>query len=510
MSHTRKIAINTLSTYAQSLLALFVGLFSARWALMALGPVDLGLFGVVGSILILISFLNTALSIGVSRHYAHSIGSSESLTDEQKNLELKTWFNTALSAHLGIAILVLLIGWPCGEYVIHHVLNIPANRLDACIVVYRISISTAILEVSAVPFIAMYTAHQKLTEVAILKSFQSIAILILAWLLLGVTSDRLVFYAAGLALASASVTSVLLIRACYLFTACRPQWELMFIKKYFTHLLSYVGWKVFGTACVALRNGGIPVLINLLFGPVINAAFAIANRVSIQASSLSASMQNAFQPAIVTAEGKGDRTQMLAMSLRVCRLGSAMVMIFAIPLALEMHTVLKLWLHEPPPHTAGLCQWVIALLILDKMTSGAMIAVNAYGKIARYEIIQGVTFLIALPALWLFHKVGLGPQSIGWAMFISVTLYCAGRLIFAKSLVSFPISKWIKEVGFPVSCIVLFCVMMGYMIHLSLPDSLWRAALSIGTSIISIALLGYAFLLNNDEKKFVISHVLRT
>lgn len=498
-----------MTTYAQSVITLFVGLFSARWALIALGPVDLGLFGVVGSILILITFLNVALAMGVSRHYSHSIGRSAALTKDQADIELKSWFNTALSTHLSIAALILIIGWPCGQYVIQNLLNIPENRLQACITVYRISIVTAMIEVSAVPFIAMYTAHQKIAQVAILRSAQSFVVLILAWMLLSIQSDRFVFYAAGLSLSSVSVTLILVIRSFSLFKACRPELKLFFNKKYFTQLFSYVGWKILGTACVAFRNGGIPVLINLLFGPILNAAFNIANRVSIQASSLAASMQNAFQPAIVSAEGKGDRAQMLAMSLRVCRLGSAMVMLFAIPLVLEMELVLKLWLREPPPHTADLCQWVIGLLILDKMTSGAMIAVNAYGKIALYEIIQGSTFLIALPVLWMFHKLGFGAQSIGLALFISVSLYCIGRLVFAKFLVSFSISKWMKEVGLPVSCIIFACAILGALIQLYLPQGLARLLL---TSVICSSLvvsLGYMLLLQGKEKHAITTAIAK-
>lgn len=503
MTQNRTIVINTLATYAQSLIGLFVSLFSARWILMALGPVDLGLFGVVGSILLLITFLNTALSIGVSRHYAHSIGRSATMPKEQMEIDLKSWFNTALSAHLCIALLIALVGWPLGHHIIQNILNIPADRLHACVLVYRISIVTAIIEVSAVPFVAMYAAHQKIAQVAMIRSAQSVVVLILAWMLLTVRSDRLVFYGGGLALASISVTTVLVIRSFVIFKACRAELSLLINRKYFSKLFYYVGWKILGTACVVSRNGGIPIMINLLFGPILNAAFAIANRVSTQANSLAASMQQAFQPAIVSAEGKGDRSQMLSMSLRVCRLGSAMVMLFTVPLILEMESVLKLWLRDPPPHTATLCQWVLGILILDKMTSGAMIAVNAYGKIAIYEIIQGSTLLIALPALWIFHRIGLGYHSIGMALFISSTLYCIGRLAFARHLLSFPVWKWLKEISLPVFFIILTCVLLGTLIQFYLPLGLLRVMVISIICALSVLVIGYQILLQSEERQTI-------
>ena len=54
-----------------------------------------------------------------------------------------------------------------------------------------------------------------------------------------------------------------------------------------------------------------------------------------------------------------------------------------------MRELLQLWLVEPPEHTAEICQWMLAMLVAERMTGGQMLAVNAYGKIALYEIING-------------------------------------------------------------------------------------------------------------------------
>ena len=112
--------VNTVASYANSLIALFVALFSVRWVLQGLGQVDYGLYGVVGSIILLITFISGTLSIGVSRFYAYSIGQIYSLPKVEADEELKRWFNTALSIHILLPILLIGIGWPLGEYAIHH------------------------------------------------------------------------------------------------------------------------------------------------------------------------------------------------------------------------------------------------------------------------------------------------------------------------------------------------------------------------------------------------------
>ena len=194
--------------------------------------------------------------------------------------------------------------------------------------------------------------------------------------------------------------------------ACRIRFCYMYHLKYLKELFGFVGWKMFGMTCVVLRQQGTPILINLHFGPLLNAAYSIAFRLSNQATSISTAMMGAFQPALTTAEGKGERQKMLSMSMQACKFSTLLVLLFVVPLILEMDTLLMLWLKDSPEYAGDLCQWMLAMLVVDKMTSGSMLAVNAFGKIAAYELIQGSFFLLALPLMWFFFKIGLGPVSI--------------------------------------------------------------------------------------------------
>ena len=172
---------------------------------------------------------------------------------------------------------------------------------------------------------------------------------------------------------------------------------------------------MFGLGCVSLRKQGTPIVINLYLGPVVNAAFTVANSLSNQANTLSTALTRAFQPAVVTAEGGGDRQKMLSMSMRVCKFGALLVMAFAIPAILEMKNLLNLWLVDPPEYSAEICQWLLALLIVDRVTVGQALAVNAYGKIAAYEVIQGGILFSAVPLIAIFLCSALNP--IGSASF---------------------------------------------------------------------------------------------
>ena len=70
MTPGQRILINTIATYGRSLLAVFLGLFSSRWVLEALGEIDYGLMGVVGSVLVFITLFN-ALTTAANARYLH-------------------------------------------------------------------------------------------------------------------------------------------------------------------------------------------------------------------------------------------------------------------------------------------------------------------------------------------------------------------------------------------------------------------------------------------------------
>ena len=67
MTANRRILLNIVATYGRSLYVLVLGLFTARWALQALGQVDFGLYGVVGGLTAFIVYLNGILSGAMSR-----------------------------------------------------------------------------------------------------------------------------------------------------------------------------------------------------------------------------------------------------------------------------------------------------------------------------------------------------------------------------------------------------------------------------------------------------------
>jgi O-antigen/teichoic acid export membrane protein len=509
MKPSTRIIINTAASYGRSLFAIAASLFSTRWILEALGQSDFGLFGVVGSLIVMITFLNGGLQAGVTRFYAYAIGEGQNESVEAATDRLKLWFNTAFSIHLVLPAVLVLIGWPIGEYAIEHWLTIPGDRVEASLTVFRVSLVTAFMSVFSVPFSAMYMAHQKIVELSVFGILRSCAVFVLAWCLLKVSADRLIVYAYAMAGITVGLSLLRIIRAICHFPACRISFGYMYNRAYLKKLFGFVGWKTFGMSCVTMRVQGTPMLINLQFGPVVNAAYQVAFSLSAQATALSESLTAAFRPAVISAEGKGDREGMLAMAMQACKFGSLLVILFAVPLILEMQTVLELWLGNPPEFAAPICQWLLTMLIVDRMTCGHMLAVNARGKIALYELIQGAILVSALPLMWFFFKMGSSPVGVGCALFITMTFYCGGRILFAKFLLGFPIQEWGRSVAMPLIILIVTSVLAGGLGGFVDLGGFFGVVLTSVICVLTCLLSAWFTLFSSEDKVFVKGSVLK-
>jgi O-antigen/teichoic acid export membrane protein len=495
MTPSQRIVFNTAATYARSIVSAGLAIFSVRWVIAAMGQSDYGLFSVVGSIIIFITFLNTTLSVSAARHYAFSIGKDDSI-------EVCHLFNTALSIHLSLAAILVLIGWPTGEYIIAHVLVIPPERVTACLWVFRVSLISAFASMISVPFIAMFTAKQRIADLAIWNTFYSLAIFILAWFLVYAPGDRLLFYALAMVGILVFFQLVQIFWAIAIFHECNINYRQWFDKQRSKHIISFAGWSMVGSTGLILRNQGSAILLNLYFGPVVNAAYGIANQVSSQADQLAASMIGAFSPEIIASEGRGDRIRMLSLSQRASKFGTILVLLFAVPLIAEMDYILKIWLVQPPPYAGILCQLILVSFIISRLSAGDQYSIHATGKIATYEIIAGTCLVLTLPLAWIFLKTGVSPAGIGFAFIITAAAFSTGRAFLISKVFGASVGKWIILVIKPCGIVSMAALLAALLPRLLLSESFSRFVCVTGMSIIASLFTTWFFALDNKEREF--------
>ena len=221
------------------------------------------------------------------------------------------------------------------------------------------------------------------------------------------------------------------------------------------------------------------------------------------ADTLSGSMVGAFSPAIHNAWGAGDYERARMLAYQTCKIGTLCVLIFSIPLALEVDHVLLLWLKTPPAYTAGFCLFVLVMNAIDKLSVGHMIAVAANGRIARYQAFLGGSLIATLPLAWFLIKLHVGVYSIGWAMIMTIVVCTLGRVYFARGLVGLSSKYWLVRICLPLSVVTGLCLVIGCLPRLIMGPSLSRLCLTIG--IVEFVLIPFSWflILDPNEREFI-------
>ena len=495
--------LNIVATYGRSLFNLACGLFTARWVLEALGKEDFGLYGVVGGMAVFVTFINLLLSQATARFYAFSVGRAK-VSGEEGLEDCRRWFNTAVFIHTVVPCVMIAVGYPIGVYTVEHWLTIPAERLSACVWVFRYVCISCFVGMLNVPFRAMYTAKQEIAELTIYSFAQTLANVSFMYFMATHSGDWLERYALWMCAVSIVPQLIICVRAVKSYPECKYNRAYLWSATRVRQLGAFACWQAFGGLGAILRGQGIQILINKYFGPTLNGSMTIANQISGSAQTLSSALQGAFAPAITTSCGTGDLSQMRALAYRTCKFGMLLALIFVLPLALELRTVMLLWLGDPPAYAVELCWCVLTMAIIDKSSAGHMLAVSATGKIAAYQMFLGGALILTLPLAWIFVALNWGVCSVGWAM-IATMLICAwGRVWFARSIVGMSACYWFFRIVLPVTVLLFVCLGVGYLPRLMLSSGILR--IGVTTAVVEVVLLPFAFfvVLDADERQFVL------
>lgn len=504
MTENRRIFWNIVATYGRSLYSIVLGLLCGRWTLMALGEVDYGLNGLVGGLTAFISFFNGVLAGSNARFYAFAVGEANAADDKAAALEeCRRWFNTALSVHTVVPLVLIVIGYPMGAYAIEHWLTIPAPRINDCIWVFRFVCLSCFVAMLNVPFAAMYGAKQYIAELTIYGFVTATLNVFYLLYMVNHPGTWLVEFAGWTCLLSVVPQIIICIRACIIFPECRINVKYMWDVDRLKKLGSFSGWVMSGVLCTLLRTNGMSIVVNKFFGASMNAAQAIGNTVVGHCGSLAGAMQGAFSPVITQACGARDYDKMYAFAFRACKFNVLLSMIFMLPLALELPEVMRLWLKNPPAFATGLCYCAMILHLVDCCTVGHVIVVNATGKVAMYHIVMSLVNIFTVPLAIVAGLVWRNVYCVMGAVIFMQILNSIGRIVFGRYLASMAILEFIRSVFLPLVFVMLICFGVGFVPSLVMHQSFYRVCVTTLLCEGAFLPLTWFVVLSLDERRFV-------
>ena len=497
--NNKRIAKNTLLLYFRMLISVIIGLYTSRVVLNTLGVEDYGIYNVVGGIVAMFSFLNTSMSGATSRFLTYEMGKTTSN-------KLHETFSSAILIHIGIAIIILIIAETIGLWFLQNKLIIPEERMFAAHLVYQFSILSMIINVTQVPYNASIIAHEKMGVYAYVELLNVSLKLGIVFILLIGSFDKLILYAILIFIVTTIIAITYRIYCKKHFKECTIKWKihLNIIKP----LLSFSCWDLYGNMTVSIRQEGLTMLLNIFYGPILNAANGIAMNVHGIILGFAYNVITAFRPQIIKQYAENNIQNMSSLVVNATKFTLCLYLLIAIPLFTEIDYVLKLWLKTVPDHTAFFLR-IILICSFFKLGSNIInIPIHATGKIKKLSFISGSFFLLSIPILYIFMKLNMG-SDLSYCMLIPIDLLIAlVSTIIAKNLIKQLNLKEIFQYGYLSNIGLIICAGIGaYFIHTTFNTSFFRLILTTSTSTLISIIYIYFIILSKEQQNIIIQKI---
>ncbi|VFQ46555.1 hypothetical protein [Desulfoluna butyratoxydans] len=501
MDSKNRIAFNTFVLSLKMVFSIGLALFSTRIVLQALGVSDFGIFNLIAGTIGILSFMNMAMAASVQRHLSFEIGRRDMMS-------LNRVFSTSVVMHIIIGIVVYFILQVSAVPLFNGVLNIPSQRISSAKFIYQSMAITTLFSIASVPYEAGITAHERMGFIAIVGVIESAFKVVIAVALLFLPFDRLKMYGLFISLLMLCVLFVKWLYCRLNFnetTLCLSSVRLVEFKK----MLAFTGWTTMTAFSEVLQGQGLAIVFNYFLGVRVNAAYGIARQVSGQTKYMSAVLNKVASPQTISRVGEGRSDDAIRLAFSISKAGYLLVLIIAIPLWLEMESVFKFWLNDPPEYSVWFCRIILVTPVLRSMTYPFQPLIHASGNIADYQKLLTLVQLLVLPvgAFLLWIKVD-AYMTLLTIVFAEIILG-AGRLYHANKQCGVNVRVFSVQVLFP--SILVFGLSFGttYWAFTQFQLYPFRIFLTTMIGVTIIALSSWIVLFSDQEKRFVLSAISR-
>lgn len=496
-ANNKRIAKNTAFLYVRMLISLVVTLFTSRVVLNALGVTDFGIYNVVGGIVLMLGFFQSSLSNVAQRFITIALGNNDILSAEHA-------YRQSFSIMLFFSFVVLVAGETLGLWFVENRLVIPPNRMSVTFWIYQLSLLSVIFSLNSITPIAAIVSHEKMSFYAYLGLFESFSKLGIAYILLVTNQDRLIVY--GILMTFVTIISFLVyfVYCTFKFQECRPKW-------YYNHPLvkkmsGFISYNLFGCLAYSGAEQGITILLNMFFGPVVNAARGVSSQVVHSVTRFSENIITAFKPQIIKSYTANDFGYMYMLIEKSSKFSYFFSAVLTFPIIANIQEILNLWLGNVPIYSVEFTIIVLIQSLIGTLIPPLWIAANATGVIKYNQVYGRFITLMTLPLSYvtlLYFKTPIIP--LLWLVItqIGYWVYCIYDM---RKQICLDILRYFRKVVVP--CLILSILMVVIILIISplfMKSGFWFVISTIFYVFIGIA-ISYS-LLEKTEKSVLIDFV---
>lgn len=495
-NNNKRIAKNTLLLYFRMLFTMCISLFTSRVVLNTLGVTDYGIYNVVGGVIALLGFLTGSLSAASSRYITYDLGNGNMAV-------MKQTFGNILSIHFILAGIVFLFGETLGLWFMSTQLVIPPERTTAALWVYQFSIFSSVLGVISAPYNATIIAHEKMSAFAYISIVDAILKLLIVYLLVVIPYDKLIIYSILYFSIQAFDRIVYGIYCSRHFceTHTRPSYD----SKLFKEIFAFAGWTMNGNLAIIGYTQGINILLNMFFGPAVNAARGIAVQVQGVCQQFCTNFQMALNPQLTKSYAQNDLGNMHRLLIKSSKFSFYILFFIVLPLMFKAGMVLKLWLGVVPDHTVEFLRLVLVYGLLYTLSNPIIVSVHATGHLKKFQLIEGTMLLTIVPMAYVLLKFfSIQPEFVFVVHIVVEICTQYARLRIVLPMIGMRIGDYLFQVVRPIIFVIVLSPILPLIANI-LVNGLWASFFTVCiVSVLSTSVIIYFIGCTHSERSFII------
>jgi O-antigen/teichoic acid export membrane protein len=495
----KRIAKNTFFLYVRMLLAMLVSLYTSRVILSALGVVDWGIFNVIAGLTSMFAFFQSSLSNATQRFL--NIEIEKNNVDKSQNI-----FKISLLIYFCLSVCVIIIGEIAGLWVLD-MLNIPPDRSYAAKWVFQATILSVFFAMNSVVFQAVLIARENMKMYAYIGLIDVFGRLFIALIISHYGSDKLILY--SILFASYSLCLLVSYALCCKWQKYEEcQFQFFWDKKVFLKMFKFSTWNGFEAAVYVVNVQGINILLNLFFGPIVNAARGVSTQVESAINNFTSNFYTAVRPQIIKSYAMADYDYFIKLVFLSSRYAFYLILILSIPIQLRLDEILSLWLKYPPLYSNSFIHWILIYSAINVLTNPFWTAIQAIGKLNKYCLLGGAVFMSVLPLGYFFLAKGSGPVIVFQALVIVRLIYTIVTIRIVREYVTFSILEYFQIVVIPILLTSIVSCTICYFINIIIPQGIlflfMASFLFIIITTLTICTLG----ISGKERAMIYSKVI--
>lgn len=495
MVDKKVMAKNTFMLYGRMLLIMFVTFYTSRMVLNTLGVYDFGLYSIVGSIIVLFSFIQNVSALATQRFLSVGIGRND-------HKWTNSVFNVSIIVHLIICGLLLILAETVGLWFLLHKLKVPAERLDDIFWVYQISLVSLLFQIMQTPFMASLIASEKMdlfAKIGIFDAFQRWLMVFLFTLFY--FQSKIISYALFLLIGYMLVFAVYVAICTGKLRICKINIRIKENIGLIKEIFSFSSWSMIGSLSVVGLSQGIALLTYYFVGVIANGSIWLAEQVMVAFNRIIGTLQTAINPQIIKQHSIGNSKDVTTLISLSCKLTAFVVMISAIPVFIDADYIVRLWLGQTPPYLAGLVKIVAIYILIDSLSGPYVTAIYAVGKLRNYQFVVSAIMMFSLLLTFILYLFGFSVY-----VAVSARIFCAFfllifRVIYVNKITGVSAKQFLFDVMPRLGFVACVSILTMQFMSAYLPDMFVGLVLLTAINLLLVMLMFSFVVLKKEERK---------